>query len=196
METRMPAGSKSRRPEPATPAARADAERNNRMLFRLFRTSNLMTRRNTVWLGRLGITAEQCSVLSTLSRPQSAAGMTVNELCEYLMVSRQGLSGVLQRLDRLGLTRRAAQAGDRRVRRVELTAKGRACVARIMPLMSAFSALALTGFSAAEVGLFMQFADRLKQNLLPAPAAPVRRPAARSAAAGLRAKPAADAAAA
>lgn len=167
---------------PSQPAA--DAERNNRLLFRLFRTANLMTRRNTAWLGRLGITAEQCSVLSTLFRPQSADGMTVNQLCEYLMVSRQGLNGVLQRLDRLGLTRRAAEPRDRRVKRVQLTPRGRTYAMRVVEPMSAFSASALQGFSEDELRLFQQFTDRLRQNLLPAPArAAGRKPRAPQAAA-------------
>ncbi|MBL6751134.1 MAG: winged helix-turn-helix transcriptional regulator [Nevskia sp.] len=176
----MPAGGRTGGKAGKAAPQLQDAERDNRMLFRLFRTSNLMTRRNTVWLARLGITAEQCSVLSTLSRPQSAGGMTVNALCEYLMVSRQGLNGVLQRLDRLGLTRRATEARDRRIKRVELTPRGHTCVARIMPLMSAFSATALRGFSDAELQQFMRLTDRLRRNLMQPPgagSAPPRRAA-------------------
>ena len=49
-----------------------------------------------------GLTTQQWAVLGALSRPEAAAGMTVNQLAHYLMVSRQNLSGVLRRMERAG----------------------------------------------------------------------------------------------
>lgn len=151
---------------PATPRQRPDIEQSVRVLFRFFRTSNLAAARNTTWMDALGLTAEQCSVLTTLSRPQSKDGMTVNELCDYLMISRQGLNGVLRRLELMSLTRRTIEKQDRRVRRIQLTAKGWACVERIMPSLSAFSAIALRDFSADDLRQLLQLTNRIRVNLL------------------------------
>lgn len=150
----------------ATPRQRPDIEQSVRVLFRFFRTSNLAAARNTTWMDALGLTAEQCSVLTTLSRPQSKDGMTVNELCDYLMISRQGLNGVLRRLELMSLTRRIIETQDRRVRRIQLTPKGWACVERIMPSLSAFSAIALRDFSADDLRQLLQLTNRIRVNLL------------------------------
>jgi DNA-binding MarR family transcriptional regulator len=143
-----------------------DIEQSIRVLFRFFRTSNLAAARNTTWMDAFGLTAEQCSVLTTLSRPQSKDGMTVNELCNYLMISRQGLNSVLRRLELMGLTRRAVETQDRRVRCIQLTAKGWACVERIMPSLAAFSAIALRDFSAEDLRQLLQLTNRIRANLL------------------------------
>jgi DNA-binding MarR family transcriptional regulator len=145
-----------------------DAEQSVRIVFRLLRTCNAMTRRNTAWMDEMGVTTEQCSVLSTLSS-RSPNGMTVNELCEYLMVSRQGLNGVLNRLDNMGLTHRASDASDGRVKRVKLTPRGEASVSQIVPMLSAFAVSALNDFTADELNLFAQMISRLRHNIIQQP---------------------------
>ena len=50
-------------------------------------------------------------MLGALSRPQAAEGMTVNDLSRYLLVSRQNLTGLLNRLERDGLIERLTSEG-------------------------------------------------------------------------------------
>jgi DNA-binding MarR family transcriptional regulator len=161
----MPKQNAQRKLQPS-PRQRPDIEQTIRVLFRFFRTSNLAAARNTTWMSALGLTAEQCSVLTTLSRPQSKDGMTVSELCDYLMISRQGLNGVLRRLEMMELVRRAVETQDKRVRRIQLTGKGLACVNRIMPSLAAFSAIALRDFSAEDLRQLLQLTNRIRANLL------------------------------
>lgn len=95
---------------------------NNLTFFRLFQIGNTLQRQT---VKALGITTVQWAVLGALSRPAALRGMTFGELADYLIVSRQNLDGVLQRLEREGLLQRVTDPDDRRVRRVELTAAGR-----------------------------------------------------------------------
>jgi DNA-binding MarR family transcriptional regulator len=94
----------------------------NRIFFRLFQIGNTLQRQT---VNALGITTVQWAVLGALSRPGAARGMTFGELADYLVVSRQNLDGVLQRLERERLVARVADRDDRRARRVQLTAAGR-----------------------------------------------------------------------
>ena len=110
-----------RRLEPG-PADQSVDRLNNRIFFRLFQIGNTLQRQT---VKALGITTVQWAVLGALSRPTAAPGMTFGELAEYLVVSRQNLDGVLQRLEREQLVERVADAEDRRARRVRMTAAGR-----------------------------------------------------------------------
>jgi MarR family transcriptional regulator, organic hydroperoxide resistance regulator len=140
-------------------------ELDDRLLSRYFRTANLLASLNTRWLAELNITSQQWSVLGSLSRPRVDAGMTVNQLSDYLMVSRQNLTNVLDRLDKRGFTVRAPDPKDGRTKRVQLTPKGRRLIAKILPCLADFYTVALEGFSESERRTFMALLDRLRSNL-------------------------------
>lgn len=93
----------------------------NRLFFRLFQIGNTLQRQSTK---QLGITTVQWAVLGALSRPRSSDGMTVSELAEYLVVSRQNLDGVLTRLERERHVSRVTDSVDKRSRRVRMTEIG------------------------------------------------------------------------
>lgn len=137
----------------------------NRIFFRLYQAANTMHRTGTKALDSVGITTQQWSVLGALSRPQAAQGMTVGDLCRFLMVSRQNLNGVLDRLGRQGLIAVAADANDRRSKRVGLTREGEAMWARITPLIYAYYEKALKGFSIDERASVLHILNRLIDNM-------------------------------
>ena len=142
--------------DPTTEQSLAGIEINNRLFFRLFQAAN--TPKGTQALDEFGITTQQWSVLGALSRPQAAAGMTVNELSHYLLVSRQNLTGLLSRLERDGLIERLTSEEDRRSRKVKLSAKGEA-------LIHAFYDAALKGFSFDDRLTFIHYLSRLQRNM-------------------------------
>lgn len=141
-------------------------EINNRLFFRIFQTANLVHTQGTRFIAATGITTQQWSVLGALSRPQVATGMTVGELSDYLLVSRQNLTGILDRLEAQGLTTRVQDAVDKRARRVVLTKKGDASWANLQPQIMQFYDAAVTGLSLAERQDFLELVNRLKKNLL------------------------------
>ncbi|MFA7415747.1 MAG: MarR family transcriptional regulator [Rhizobium sp.] len=101
-------------------------EISNRIFFRLFQVANTMHTKGTKALTDLGVTTQQWIVLGELSRAQSDEGISVNKLSERLFVTRQNLSGMLDRLEREEIVERVTCDEDRRARRIRLTEKGKA----------------------------------------------------------------------
>lgn len=157
----------ARRSELSEPADARDAgltELNNRLFFRLFQTANVMHHRGTRALAPLGVTTQQWSVLGALSRPQARDGMSVGELCAYLAVSRQNLTGILGRLERAGRVERLA-GSDRRTRRVRLTAAGRELWEALQPRIYEFYDDALDGLSFDDRVALVHLLNRLRENM-------------------------------
>ncbi|CCD93351.1 Transcriptional activatory protein badR (Benzoate anaerobic degradation regulator) (fragment) [Bradyrhizobium sp. ORS 375] len=72
-----------------------------------------------------GLTTQQWAVLGALSRPKAQSGMSIGDLAEYLMVSRQNLAGLVGRMERDGHVTIAQDERDRRSRLVMMTETGR-----------------------------------------------------------------------
>jgi MarR family transcriptional regulator, organic hydroperoxide resistance regulator len=146
-------------------AAEAEEAINNRLFFRFFRAANTLHTKGTQALQARNTTTQQWSVLGALSRPQAAEGMTVRELCEYLLVSRQNLSGILDRLERDSSIQRMPGSEDRRTKRVRLTRRGEKLWADLRPLIYGFYDDALEGFSLDDRLLFIEYVSRLQHNM-------------------------------
>lgn len=151
----------------------AAAEINNRLFFRFFQAANTLHTKGTQALNEFGVTTQQWSVLGALSRPQAAAGMSINELSRFLLVSRQNLAGLLGRLERDGLVARATSESDRRSRRVKLTSKGQRLWTSLQKPIHAFYNDALRGFSFDDRIAFIHYVNLLQKNMASAASAAV-----------------------
>jgi MarR family transcriptional regulator, organic hydroperoxide resistance regulator len=140
-------------------------ETNNRLFFRFFQASNTLQTMSTRALDEFGVTSTQWSVLGALSRPQAADGMTVGELSQYLLVSRQNLNGVLSRLERDGLIERATSDADRRERRVTLSALGKKLWVKLAKPINVFYDHALQGLSDADRHAFIRYITLIQKNM-------------------------------
>lgn len=138
----------------------------NRLFFRLYQSSNLMHKAGTSAVSDFGATTQQWAVLGALSRPQAAKhGLSVKDLMEFLMVSRQSLTAILDRMEAAGLVERTRTDGDGRLRYVQLTEKGGRTWAEMRPSIRGFYDEALTEFSIEEAYLLMRLLDRLTLGL-------------------------------
>ena len=138
----------------------------NRLFFRLYQASNLMHKSGSRSLAKFTSTTQQWAVLETLSRPAVRKhGMTVKELIEFLLTSRQNLTAVLNRLERLGLIERVRIATDGRIRRIRLTQHGAKIWSRMLINIRAYYKRALDGFSNEECLMLCRLLDRLKSRL-------------------------------
>jgi MarR family transcriptional regulator, organic hydroperoxide resistance regulator len=138
----------------------------NRLFFKLYQSSNLMHKAGTSAVSGFGATTQQWAVLGALSRPQAGnRGLSVKELMEYLMVSRQSLTAILDRLELAGLIDRTRTEGDGRLRHVRLTEKGVKTWADMRPAIRGFYDAALAEFSMEESYLLMRLLDRLSAGL-------------------------------
>jgi MarR family transcriptional regulator, organic hydroperoxide resistance regulator len=138
----------------------------NRLFFKLYQASNLMHKEGTSAVSSFGTTTQQWAVLGALSRPQAVErGLSVKQLMEYLMVSRQSLTAILDRLEAAGLVDRTRAEGDGRLRHVRLTDKGVKTWADMRPNIRDFYDAALADFSVEESYLLMRLLDRLSAGL-------------------------------
>jgi DNA-binding MarR family transcriptional regulator len=138
----------------------------NQLFFRLYQASNLMHKTGSRAVAEYGATTQQWAVLGALSRPATAQqGVTVKELMEFLMVSRQNLTAVLNRLEASGLIERTRGAEDGRIRRVRLTAKGVRTWSRMLVKIRAYYGAATAGFTSEEGFLLFRLLDRLTKRL-------------------------------
>jgi len=77
------------------------------------------------------LTLPQFDVLAQLHR--TSGGMTPRELTRELLVTAGNLTGVITRLQALGLVERRPVLGDRRAVRIRLTPRGRRAMERAIP---------------------------------------------------------------
>ncbi len=158
----------SSRTEPAadadTAAARFDVA--NRLFFRLYQGSNLMHKVGTRFVGEFGVTTQQWAVLGALSGPKARAhGVTVKELLGFLLVSRQNLTPVLDRLEDRGWIERVKDPADGRSRRIRLTRQGGELWAQMLGPIAEFYAEGLKDLTFQEQVVLYRLLDRLKTTL-------------------------------
>lgn len=134
----------------------------NMLFFRLFQTANILHKAGSRALEDKQVSTQQWSILGALSRPQAQSGMTAAQLSDYLMVSRQNISGILTRMEQRGLVERIVDAKDQRARRVHLTAAGAALWNDIAPLISDFYEQALTDLSYDDRIGFVHYLNKLQ----------------------------------
>lgn len=138
----------------------------NRLFFRLYQCANMMHKTGTRAVEEFGITTQQWAILGALSRPTATDGMSVNELAQFLLVSRQSLSGVISRMERDGLIMRVRDDKDGRSRRVRLTESGATLWAdRVLPRVFDYYEDALEGFSMDDQVHVLHYLNNLLSNL-------------------------------
>ena len=93
--------------------------------------ANLLTRRLGPVFEKSKITPQQWSVLSALSDEDSP--ITLVALSRRLGVTKQNMTGMIARLEQLGLAERNGDPSDLRSSRVALTRRGRTVVEKVRP---------------------------------------------------------------
>jgi DNA-binding MarR family transcriptional regulator len=93
--------------------------------------ANLLTRRLAPVFDKAKITPQQWSVISALSDEEMP--VTLVALARRLAVTKQNMTGMIARLEQLGLAERQDDPRDLRSSRVTLTRRGRALVEKLRP---------------------------------------------------------------
>lgn len=93
--------------------------------------SNLFIRRLGPLFEKAKITPQQWTVLAALADEDGA--ITLVALARRLMVTKQNMTGMIARLEQLGLADRSEDPNDLRSSRVTLTRRGTALVDRLRP---------------------------------------------------------------
>jgi DNA-binding MarR family transcriptional regulator len=91
--------------------------------------------------------------------------LTQRELSERVGMMEPTTVTALRGMERGGLIRRIRDSQDRRRQRVQLTAKGRAIRAELLPLAAEVNRIASRGLTAREVQVLRRLAETLRENL-------------------------------
>jgi len=97
----------------------------------IIQLANLLTRRLAPIFEKAKVTPQQWAILSALDT--SDEPMTLAGLARRMMVSKQNMTGMIARLEQLGLADRAGDPNDLRSSRVQLTRRGRTLVEKFRP---------------------------------------------------------------
>jgi DNA-binding MarR family transcriptional regulator len=96
-------------------------------------TADLFLRESTRLFRPYGLTAPQFNVLTILAKPAAGLGLSQRELADTLVVDRSNVTGLIDRMEAASWVRRTDDVADRRIYRVQLTAKGRKLWEKVAP---------------------------------------------------------------
>ena len=114
----------------------------------LLQVANLLVRRIGPLFRKAEITPQQwalLSVIATLEEPPTLVGVA-----REMKVTKQNMTGMIARLEALGLVERTADASDLRASRLALTRRGRQLYDRIAPAYTAWVEETFGGLPSSE----------------------------------------------
>ncbi|HEX8253970.1 MAG TPA: MarR family transcriptional regulator [Thermoanaerobaculia bacterium] len=122
--------------------------------------ANLFIRRLGPVFEKAKITPQQWTVLAALA--DESAPVTLVALARRLIVTKQNMTGMIARLEQLGLAERQGDPNDLRSSRVTLTRRGRNLVERVRPTYDEWLAsLAGNGVSERDLQSLSRTVERL-----------------------------------
>lgn len=133
----------------------------------LIKTLGLLKRVMEPYFSRFGISGSQWGVLITLHRAadEGRSSLRLTDLGESLLVRPPSVTGVVDRLERMGFVSRSGSPSDHRSKLVSLTAQGNGLVRRVLEQHPARVQEALAGLSEAEQIEFGRLLERLSAHL-------------------------------
>ncbi len=136
-----------------------------RELIRIF---GLLERQMNPYFARFGISGAQWGVLRQLHRAEAEGrdGLRLTDLSDRLLVRPPSVTGIVDRLERVGYVQRDAVSSDLRAKQVSLTIRGRAVVERVLEVHPKQIAAVMGGLDADEQGELARLLYKLRLHLL------------------------------
>lgn len=134
-------------------------------VLNIVHTGSLLVKEGDRVFKPLGLTDAWFNVLM-LVRWQSEDGrISQSELGRMLLVNRSNVTGLVDRMERTGLVRRAAEPGDRRVNLIELTEKGKNLLEKAYALYISRIGQVLEGLDENELRGLVRLLERVREGL-------------------------------
>jgi DNA-binding MarR family transcriptional regulator len=147
-----PAALRAVGPEPAAPFI------DDYLAYLLARASHLISAEFHGVVRRARLPVLQWRVLATLADAQVAS---IGAVADIVLVPQSTLTRVAERMVRSGLLLRAADAADRRITRIRLSAKGLKLAARLVPQARAHEAAVVDALGEADAATLKRILRRL-----------------------------------
>jgi DNA-binding MarR family transcriptional regulator len=125
--------------------------------------SNLLNRRLGPLFEKAKITPQQWAVLSLLA--EAGGPMSLAAIARGMMVSKQNMTGMISRLEQLGLAERGDDPTDLRSARVQLTRRGKTLVEKLRPAYDEWHARLASQLGERDVQTLTRTVDRLIADL-------------------------------
>jgi DNA-binding MarR family transcriptional regulator len=125
--------------------------------------ANLLTRRLAPVFEKSKVTPQQWAALSALG--ESDGPTTLVALSRRLMVTKQNMTGMVSRLEQLGLAERGDDPDDLRSSRLQLTRRGRALLDKARPAYDAWVAALGREIGERELQSLVRSVERLIAHL-------------------------------
>jgi DNA-binding MarR family transcriptional regulator len=147
---------------------KTDGENPGREAFQaLIRVSGLLEDIMQVYFGRFGISRSQWAVLRNLQRAEAEglSGLRPADIGDRMLVRPPSVTGLIDRMERLGYVVRNENSQDLRSKEVRLTASGRRILNRVLPGHGSQIALLMNGLEETEQKRLKTLLSRLEAHL-------------------------------
>ena len=131
------------------------------------RTFGLLRRVMDRYFAQFGVSTSQWAVLRVLHRAEDEgiASLRLTDLGDRLLVRPPSVTGVVDRLQRMGFLERSKSAEDQRVKEVRLTDAGREKITRVLQQLPAQHELVLGDLDATERDQLQHLLGKMAQRL-------------------------------
>ena len=141
---------------------KSNSARDYALIVAVMKTADAFLRESQRLFRPLGLTGAQFNVLNILAAAED--GLSQRELGDKLLVDRSNVTGLLDRMEKVGWVRRQDHPADRRVYLVSLTPAGRALWAKASPLYLEVVAQVTAGLKEKRVEECIQILAQLEAN--------------------------------
>lgn len=135
----------------------AESERD--LVVGVIQLANLLMRRLAPIFERANVTPQQWAILAALADAETP--LTPAGLARKMLVSKQNMTGMVARLEQLGLAERHDDPNDLRSSRVQLTRRGRALVEKFRPAYEEWRSKLGGDLSDRDIAALTRTVDRL-----------------------------------
>ena len=133
----------------------------------LIRTLGLLERVQQAYFARFGLSGSKWGVLRNLHRAEQEGlpGLRLTDLSRRMLIRPPSVTGIADRLEKVGLIVRRASETDGRSKQVALTEKGRRLVEQVLEVHPARIARLMGGLSREEQELLDRLLVRMGEHL-------------------------------
>lgn len=107
----------------------AENELNNLAILKMIRIANSLVKEGDRFFKQYGVTTSQYNVLVILN--YSKTKINQSDLGTQLVVSRSDITGIVDRLEKLGYAKREDSPEDRRVKFISITERGKSLIKKV-----------------------------------------------------------------
>ena len=133
-------------------------------LLNLYYTSIRIKKHATDFFSSYELTDVQFHLMMLLSHHGGDEGLSQARISELMMVNRANVTGLIDRLEKIGMVQRTA-AEDRRYNMIQLTAKGRNLLEKLDPAYGKEVQKAMSVLSKADLKHLIAACEKLRGNL-------------------------------